>query len=411
MANNLQIEIARAEMEVAQKRLALLLAQSAPAQTAPERTVMPPNGDVGDVPVKAERRVQGGKPGEAAPREGGKDTADKEPNAMPPVTTIDAESMQTPDDDRGGAGVDDNGEDAHSAAAPDDNDEVESLVREDDEDAETSPVTAKTEADKANASAAPTDGDDEDSALIGPYIDRVLRWAGAVWSDAEVRPGVDFGAAADLATEMVNFEVVSCAIQASRPAPLDIKSAKQWVSKQRMASKVYATVPEPNYAQLVVETWRRIREQPYNDVMKMHGKFGLIGVVRAVYQANAVDPEMCEDFSVLMLEVADALRAMRASIGAARDAQPGQATAPPIAASASLLDVLTLRNSERTAQATEIIDRFSKADVIDIESEDEEPARGSKGGSGAGGKSRKAAAKRKSTSTPGPSTKPKRQRV
>ncbi|VDB96469.1 unnamed protein product [Peniophora sp. CBMAI 1063] len=410
-------------MEVAQKRLALLLAQGSPAQTAPERTGMPPNGDVGVELGNAEHNAQGGESGEATSRDGadpaatelspntpGPAVAEEDANVLPHAVTVDDEPTQAPGDTLDGADADENDEDAHSAAAPDDNDEVEGLVRDDGEDAETSPVTVRTETDEAKTSAAPTDGDDEDITLIGPYIDRVLRWAGAVWSDAEVRPGVDFGAAADLATEMLNFEIVSCANQASRRAPLNIKSAKQWASKQRMASKVYATVPEPNYVQLVVETWHHIREQPYKDVMKMHGKYGLIGVVRAVYQANAVYPEKSKDFSILMLEAADALRAMRAIIGAARDAQPGQATAPPIAASTSLLDVLTLRNSERTAQATQVIKRLSNADVIEIESEDEEPARGSKGGSGVG-KSRKAAAKRKSTSTPGASPKPKRQRV
>ncbi|VDC02176.1 unnamed protein product [Peniophora sp. CBMAI 1063] len=91
--------------------------------------------------------------------------------------------------------------------------------------------------------------------------------------------------------------------------------------KQRMAPKIYETVPEPNYTQLVAQTWRHIREQPYEDVMLMHGRYGLIGVVRAIYQASAVDPKKREDFRVVMLDAADALRAMRETIGSARDAQ------------------------------------------------------------------------------------------
>ncbi|VDB96554.1 unnamed protein product [Peniophora sp. CBMAI 1063] len=408
---NLQIEIARAKMELAQKRLALLLAQV----------------ELGNV----KDDVRCSEPGEATAHEGG-DAADvtdvpqcrqgpdvaEDANATPPVATIDDESTyaldieptKVPGDGPGGADTDENDDDTYSPAALDENNEVESLVRDDDEDPEMSPITIKAESEKAEMSAAPTTEDEEDAMPIGPFIDRVLRWAGAVWSDAETRPGVDFEAAADLATEMIGFEVVSVRDnQVALRAPLDIKSAKQWASKQRMPSKIYSTVAEPNYTQLVAQTWRRIRQQPYVDVMKMTGRYGLIGVVRAIYQANAVDPKKCEDFRALMLDAADALRAMRATIGAVRDAQPGPASGLTTTASSSLLEVLTQRDPKQTAQATEVIDRMCNGDVIEIESEDEEPARSSKKG-GSRGKVVNVPTKRKPASTPGPSPKPKRRR-
>ena len=41
--------------------------------------------------------------------------------------------------------------------------------------------------------------------------------------------------------------------QAASRAPLDIKSAKQWTSKQRMAAKIYASVPEHGYTQRIAQ--------------------------------------------------------------------------------------------------------------------------------------------------------------
>ncbi|VDB95459.1 unnamed protein product [Peniophora sp. CBMAI 1063] len=428
LPQGLQIAIARAQMEVAEKRLALLLAQGPSAQTAAQSDSTPTEGNGGVELGEAEDNMEAGEPEEATTREDkgtwdamvvpqstrAPDIAGEDSNAMPPVTAIDDEMMpaldngptEVPDNHPGGTDTDENDEDARSAAA-DDNDEVEGLVRDDDDEIDA--VTVKTESEKAETTAAPTNEEDDDAMPIGPFIGRILRWAGVVWSDAETRPGVDFEAAADLATEMMGFEIASARDeQAPRRAPLDIKSAKQWASKQRMVSKIYPTVAEPNYTQLVAQTWRNIREQPYKDVTKMKGRYGLIGVIRAIYQANAIDPKKREDFRVVMLDAADALRAMRATIGAARDAQPGPAAAPMV--SSSLLEVLTQRNAEQTAQATEAIDRMSKGDIIEIESEDEEPARGYKNGSSGGGKVRQFSAKRKPTSTPGPPPQSKKKR-
>ncbi|VDC01280.1 unnamed protein product [Peniophora sp. CBMAI 1063] len=429
LLSDLQLAIARAEMELAEKRLALLMAQGSPALNASQINGASALGDLEVEPGRVEDNAPGGEPGEASVHES-HDTADvtevlqstrdssvaEDANSLPPVTTAHHELAQVLDDAAGGAHTDDNDDDAHSAAVPDENDEVEDLVRDSDADADAdmSPVTVKIEADKAETSSAPTNGDDEDVLPIGPFIDRVLRWAGLVWSDAETRSGVDFDAAADLATEMMGFEIVSVrGAQVACRAPLDIRSAKQWASKQRMASKIYATVPEPNYTQLVAQAWRHIREQPFEDVKKMSGRYGLIGVVRAIYQANAVDSDKHEDFRVVMLDAADALRAMRATIGLARDAQPGPVAAPTATASSTLLQVLTQRNAEQAAQATEVLDRMSNGDIIEIESDDEEPVHGSrKGGSGSGGgKARNVPAKRKPTSAPGPPSKPKKHRL
>ncbi|VDB96151.1 unnamed protein product [Peniophora sp. CBMAI 1063] len=417
-------------MELAEKRLALLMAQGSPAQAASQVNGASALGDVEVESGSVEDNIQGGEPGEATMQEN-QDTehvtevpqsmrdpsvVEEDANSLPPVTTIHHEAMQLLDNAADGGETDENDDDARSAAAPDENDEVEGMVRDDDADADAdiTPVTVKVEADKVDSSSAPTNGEDEDSMPIGPFVERVLRWAGIVWSDAEVRPGVDFNAAVDLATEMMEFEIVSVrGVQVARRAPLDIRSAKQWASKQRMAPKIYATVPEPNYTQLVAQTWRHIREQPYEDVIKMHGRYGLIGVVRAIYQANAVDPKKSEDFRVVMLDAADALRVMRTTIASARDAQPASPAAPTATASSTLLQVLTERNAEQAAQVTEVLDRLSNGDIIEIESDDEEPAHAfKKSGSGSGGgKARQVPAKRKSTSTPGPSPKPKKHRL
>ncbi|VDC01412.1 unnamed protein product [Peniophora sp. CBMAI 1063] len=425
MVKDLQLAIARAEMELAEKRLALLLAQGSPAENGPQVNGASASGYVEVELGNIEENVQGREPDDSTAYES-QDTAHasevpqstRDPSVAnedansPPPGTIPNGPTQALDNAAGCVNTDENYDDASSAAAPDETDEVEDLVR--DADTDMSSVTVKIETDTTDTSSAPTNGYDEDIMPIGRFIDRVLRWAGVVWSDAEARAGVDFEAAAALATEMMGFEIVSvCGDQVALRAPLDIRSAKQWASRQRMVSKIYAKVAEPNYTQLVAQTWRHIRELPYEDVKKMNGRYGLIGVVRAIYQANAIDPNKCEDFRVVMRDAADALRAMRTAIKSARDAQLAPTAAPTAAASSTLLQVLTQRDAEQAAQATEALDRMSNGDVIEIESDDEEPVHGSKkGGSGSGvGKARKVLAKRKSTSTPGPSPKPKRHRL
>ncbi|VDC00219.1 unnamed protein product [Peniophora sp. CBMAI 1063] len=430
MDKDLQLAIARAEMELAEKRLALLMAQGSPMLNASQINGVSVLGDVEVELSRDEDNAPGGEPGEATVHEShdtadvaevsqstrDSSVADDDAQSLPPVAVIHHEQRQVLDNAAGGAETDEKGDDARSAAAPDENDEVESMVRHDDNDpdADMSPVTVKIETDKADTSSAPTNEDDEETMPVGPFIERVLRWAGAVWSDAEARSGVDFEAAADMVTEMMGFEIVSIrGDQVALRAPLEIKSAKQWASRQRMSSKIYATVAEPHYTQLVAQTWRHIREQPYEDVKKMNGRDGLIGVIRAIYQANAIDPKKREDFRVVMLDAADALRAMSAAIVSARDAQSAPTAAPTATASSTLLQVLTQRNEKQAGQATEALDRMSNGDVIEIESDDEEPVHGSKkgGSGGGGGKARQVPTKRKSTSAAGPSPKPKKHRL
>ncbi|VDC01604.1 unnamed protein product [Peniophora sp. CBMAI 1063] len=433
MDKDLQLAIAQAEMEVAEKRLALLLAQGGlPAQSVAQVNGAPasgdaewliPQGELGNI----EDGMQGSEPGEAITRESQDDAhatevpqstrnpsiAEEDANPLPPVTIIQDEPTHVLNDATGGAETDESADDARSAAALDENDEVESLVRDDDTDvdADVTSVTVKTETDKAETSAAPTNNDMEDGMSVGAFMDRVFRWGGLVWSDSSTRKGVNAEAATQMATELVGFEVVTFD-QVGQRAPLDIKSARQWASKSRLAAKVYTSVPEANYTMLVAQAWRGIRQLPYQEALKMNGRYGLIGVIRAIYQANTIDPDACEDFRAMMLDAAEALRAMRATVMAARDAQLMTAPAPITSTSSTLLDVLIQRDADQAVRATEAIKRLVSGDIIEIDDEEEERASvPRKGGSGGeGGKPTRVPAKRKPTSTPVPSPRQKKNR-
>ncbi|VDB94400.1 unnamed protein product [Peniophora sp. CBMAI 1063] len=187
------------------------------------------------------------------------------------------------------------------------------------------------------------------------FMGRAFRFTGLMWQDSYRREGVDAVAASMLATEMINFELLNVN-QVGRPAPLDIRSARQWASRSRMANKIYRQVPEKNFTALVADMWQNIRQMPLQDVLRLNGRFGLIGVVRAIYQANAVDPEAGSDFRVLMVEVTEALRSMRGIIES-RNAQ----TASVLSPTRTLLDALRERNAAFTEVASEVLERMTGA--------------------------------------------------
>lgn len=139
----------------------------------------------------------------------------------------------------------------------------------------------------------------------------------------------------------------------------------------------------------------------------MNGRFGLIGVFRAIYQANVVDPEAWTDFRALMIDATEALRAMRETT-VAQQAAAAAATlsnpTPAVADTRTLLDVLMERNPDFTPIVNDILDDMAAPDpeviVIDDEpaesssssSSSKDSDEGSGGGASGSGKS---AAKRK----------------
>ncbi|VDC00579.1 unnamed protein product [Peniophora sp. CBMAI 1063] len=397
-----EVAIARAQMEAAEKRLAHLSArQGSSVSNAPT--------GVGK-PTTATSEIGLGSAGyeDALTLEGlGAAIAEKRGNAQPPVITPDDDSIQAPDGSQCSADTGLNDDFAPGSTASDEYDELADVVGDDHEPAET--ITALR-----------NDGVEE-RMPVGVFIDRVFRWGGLVWSDSQTRQGVDVEAARQMATEMVGFEVITddqvrslhlppaplTGLKVGQRAPLEIKSACQWVSESRLATKVYTSVAESNYSALVAQAWCAIRQLPYNEVLKMNGRYGLIGIIRAIYQANAIDPEAREDFRMMMLDAAEALRAMRETIWAARSAELVPASAPITAPPGTLLDVLMQRDTYQTVRTSEAIKRFVSGDVIEIDDDDDDELHDQKKrGKGKDGEMKPAIpAKRKSTGTTKPSLK------
>lgn len=124
-------------------------------------------------------------------------------------------------------------------------------------------------------------------------------------------------------------------------------------------------MPDRNFASLVGRAWRDLRSLPFDDVCRMNGRFGLVGLLRAIYQANVLSPNAEGDFSLVMQDAARVLRAMRdASLD---NRTPGTVVAAP----GTVLEVLLELDLEATEVATAAINRIAgdEPEVIDIEDE------------------------------------------
>lgn len=180
-------------------------------------------------------------------------------------------------------------------------------------------------------------------------------------------------------------------------APVGVPSAKRWASKSRVAAKIYKDVPEHNYTSLVAKMWRKIRNLRFEDVRRMNGRFGLIAIIRSIYQANVLAPADAEEgFRVLMEDASRVLSALRAA------GPPPSVVAP---SPRRVLDVLNELDEGLTQTATDVIERFAaqkEADVIEIEDEKDEspPKKDGKDGddrSGGASASPKSSRKRKTS--------------
>lgn len=173
-----------------------------------------------------------------------------------------------------------------------------------------------------------------------------------------------------------------------------------------MASKFHDSVSDHNFTALVARMWRNIRTLPFQSVRRMNGRYGLIGVIRAIYQANRLDHESIDDFRALMHDASNLLDALRA---AGRPVDPDEETAsPPPVDNATVLEVLTALDPVSAQEATDAIERLATehVDAIEVSDDDETPPpppkkddkdKGGRGG-GASGSSKSASGSSKSAS-------------
>ncbi|KZV61409.1 hypothetical protein PENSPDRAFT_299393 [Peniophora sp. CONT] len=380
---NLEMELAEAEMVLAQKRVALLRAQAqagaiATVQQATlgggEHAPEQPHEAAGAITVLgvdvAEQVALAGVdaqptepiemgdqplgPGEQATTErlgNGDDSvhgadfpADAEADELPPVTVLsEVDGMQVDALANAQTGTTDD-----APPAQDEEDEVEDELNDEQQDA------------GSHTAAVVADIDEHESGgpMLRPaFMRRAFNFTGLVWQDSASREGVDAGAAQFMVRETMAFEAGNYN-QAWGRAPIPIQSARQWASKSRMPTKIYNKVPEVDFTVLVTRMWRAIRGMDYNDVRRMNGRFGLIGVVRAVYQANALNHDAEEDFRVIMNDVGRALQALRY---------------PDDAPAGTVLEVLTWLDPAPTDDATAVIDRIAGGEeVIEIDDDEDE---------------------------------------
>ncbi|KZV60047.1 hypothetical protein PENSPDRAFT_694616 [Peniophora sp. CONT] len=367
------IELAEAEMELAQKRVALLRARAAQGAAVG-------NAIIQDAPPSA---LDGGQheavDAGAASATGGLADAEQiarhendvlPPTLVEPPTLAEAEGQVAPGqaaaeiDAKSGSVNDEEFVEAAPMDITNNDDDAAMVAPVQDEEGEVDEVDEALNGDEQGAAtqtlAATTDADEHEGG--GPmnrptFMRRVFNWAGLVWQDSAGREGVDTEAAQYMVGEAISFEHNNYDERWGR-APVPVLSARQWASKGRMPAKIYKAVPEANFTALVARMWRTIRGLNFHDVRRMNGRFGLIGIIRAIYQANALEVDAEEDFRIIMNDVGRALQALR---------YPNDAT------NGSLLSVLSALDDAVTAEATAVLDRLADADdVIEIEDGDDE---------------------------------------
>lgn len=133
-------------------------------------------------------------------------------------------------------------------------------------------------------------------------------------------------------------------MQAWKSACIDLEFVDEWAHETDLQA-VFGEVVQPNLSAHIARVVRRIREKPLAQVQLMCGPTGVIGIVRAIYEALIVDPGAEGQLMVVVSEIARIFNALHS---------------PPEDTSGTIIDYLTETDAAKTQHATAILNEMAE---------------------------------------------------